>query len=211
MKKLPVAALPQNFQDAFGGLFLSSPMICGGNTRIQFNDKCYMLSRNASNWRDFATLKVPRAGASTIALINNFWVIGGVSGPRLSDTLKTTELIDFNGKISAGPNLPQPLVGHTSVQMKRNIVIIGGHNGEEGTKTTYIFGLDTVFIGEGPTLSNERYDHGCCSFPSENHNGRTAIVVVGGWPDAKSVEILDFYKSGSTWEKSKSLILNQFS
>ena len=195
--------LPHAANWATGGLLDGQPVICGGNTGVgkTYHDECYKLSHDGLSWQQFATLDVPRAEASSIILEDKIWINGGVKARR--DYLKSSVLLDINGGISQGPDLPEPLVGHSTIKINDKIMVIGGSNGKEKTNKTRIYNLDLSFEKEGPELDAPRSHHGCCSVASRNHNGNTVVLVAGGRPELRSVELLDCSKPGSSWQKSK--------
>ena len=73
---------------------------------------------------------------------------------------------------------------------EKSIYIIGGRqNGSYFSNKTWIVDPTNEFkITEGPTLNKGREDH-CCA--KMTLNGRTVLVVAGGYGPLDSVEILD--------------------
>ena len=90
-----------------------------------------------------------------------------------------------------GPDLPFRIYGHSMIQYdKKSIYIIGGkQNGQIYSKKTWIVDPTNGFqIKEGPSLNMGRSYHGCAKMTL---NGRTILVVAGGFGAMDSVEILD--------------------
>ena len=73
---------------------------------------------------------------------------------------------------------------------EKSIYIIGGiQNGHFSSKKTWIVDPTNGFkITEGPSLNKARDSHGCAKMTL---NGRTVLVVAGGYGAWDSVEILD--------------------
>ena len=72
---------------------------------------------------------------------------------------------------------------------EKSIYIIGGfQNGSISNKTWIVDPTNEFQITEGPSLNKGRADHGCAKMTL---NGRTILVVAGGFGALDSVEILD--------------------
>ena len=72
---------------------------------------------------------------------------------------------------------------------EKSIYIIGGfQNGSISNKTWIVDPTNEFQITEGPSLNKGRYSHGCAKMTL---NGRTILVVAGGFGALDSVEILD--------------------
>ena len=133
-----------------------------------------------------------RSGAASVALDQNtLWIVGGFNGNRLS----STEFIKLGQRSSRGvfegPDLPFTIYDHSMIQYDdKSIYIIGGmQNGQFFSNKTWIVDPSNGFkIKEGPSLKNGRYSHGCAKMIV---NGRTILVVAGGFGAMDSVEILD--------------------
>ena len=54
----------------------------------------------------------------------------------------------------------------------------------------------------GPDMLERRYDHACSTFKSARHEHREVVLVAGGYK-RDDVEVLDYQKEGSSWEKSE--------
>ena len=71
----------------------------------------------------------------------------------------------------------------------KSIYIIGGfQNGSISNKTWIVDPTNEFQITEGPSLNKGRAYHGCAKMTL---NGRTILVVAGGFGALDSVEILD--------------------
>ena len=72
---------------------------------------------------------------------------------------------------------------------EKSIYIIGGfQNGSISNKTWIVDPTNEFQITEGPSLNKGRSSHGCAKMTL---NGRTILVVAGGFGAMDSVEILD--------------------
>ena len=72
---------------------------------------------------------------------------------------------------------------------EKSIYIIGGYQNGSLSKKTWIVDPTKEFqIKEGPSLNKGRINHGCAKMTL---NGRTILVVAGGFGAMDSVEILD--------------------
>ena len=90
-----------------------------------------------------------------------------------------------------GRDLPFTISYHSIIQYdEKSIYIIGGRqNGSYFSNKTWIVDPTNEFkITEGPTLKKGRYRHGCAKMTL---NGRTILIVAGGWGALDLVEVLD--------------------
>ena len=79
---------------------------------------------------------------------------------------------------------------------EKSIYIIGGdQNGSISNKTWIVDPTNEFQITEGPSLNKGRAYHGCAKMTL---NGRTILVVAGGFGALDSVEILD-PSSNNVW------------
>lgn len=187
--------LPQASNFATGGVFDDQPFLCGGNTGLDgtYHRKCFKLSTDILKWQHFATLGVARAFASSVILTEKIWISGGASQGE-GGIVKNSITIDINGQISQGPSLQEPLCCHAKIAFQSRIMVIGGWDGKNRLKKTWIYNTNPSFEDEGPALNVARSSHGCCSVPSRN-----IIIVAGGDSTCKSVELLDYGKQRSSW------------
>ena len=125
---------------------------------------------------------------------NALWVVGGQNETnRVASDLYSTELITLGQPSINGPELPFTIKYHSMIQYdEKSIYIIGGDQNnthlEDSARTWIVDPTNGFQIKEGPLLNNFRMNHGCAKMTL---NGRTILVVAGGWPYVDSVEILD--------------------
>ena len=119
--------------------------------------------------------------------------VGSLRSPPDPKTalMSSTEFIKLGLHASVkGPDLPFTISGHSMIQYdEKTIYIIGGvQNGSISNKTWIVDPTNEFQITEGPSLNKGRYSHGCAKMTL---NGRTILVVAGGFGAMDSVEILD--------------------
>lgn len=195
--------MPNGVKNSAGGLLSGLPVVCGGVSfhGLGVQNKC--ITHDGYSWIHFATMKEKREWPSSTVLFNRIWVSGGSND---NGTLKTSEFITIDGYVSHGPDLPETLKGHATIQINDSVLIIGGHNGGKRTKATRFFDSRHLsFQKNGPPMNVGRSCHGCCIVQSPNHEGRNVIIIAGGEGTPCSVELWDWNKPGSTWQKSKTL------
>lgn len=198
-----IVNLPQQVESAVGGVLKGHPVICGGYNNGIYSQKCFKLAMDGSQWTQIANLRIARAEASAIVVNNSLWITGGHDKGTY---LMSTELVTLDKEPSKGYDLYEPLALHCMVRRANQVFIIGGWNDQkQKSSATRIYSLDLNFVSEGPNMNQARINHGCVVIKSENHENREVIFVVGGSPDSKSVEILDYIDSNSNWKQSKKI------
>ena len=118
---------------------------------------------------------------------NTLWIVGGYNENR---RMRSTEFIKLGQPSVKGPDLPFTIINHSMIQYdEKSIYIIGGvQNGSISNKTWIVDPTNEFQITEGPSLNKGRAYHGCAKMTL---NGRTILVVAGGFGAMDSVEILD--------------------
>ena len=102
------------------------------------------------------------------------WVIGG--GDDISNTLKTTELIDLNDGATLGPDLPWEFRYHCVAKMNTShSIIVGGYH----PTRTLIVNLVTFQMTKGPDLTGNGRGYHACAYISHN-NGSNFVIAAGG-------------------------------
>ena len=189
--------LAKNFpkvSGATGGLLQKSPIICGGWHR--YDGWCLdLLSKNCGvigkPEMEMKMIEKRNAAASVVLNQTNIWIIGGMN--RFSP-LSSTEFIKIGQPSIKGPDLPFTICNHSMIQYdEKSIYIIGGDQNNSsfgyGSSNTWIANPTNGFqITRGPCLNEKRKGHGCAKMTI---NGRTILVVAGGYKPMDSVEILD--------------------
>ena len=190
--------LPEPKDGVTGGLLGDIPLVIGGYQ----DDEVLQIGKDAII--PFAShLNAMRWYAATTQKNQSLWVTGGQEDGQ--NKLKSTELIQRDGTIIAGPDLPVAAEFHAIVdQHDDTYMLIGGDtdDGEE-SKATYVYNGQSGKWTKGPYLLEGRYGHSAgILYDVITHDQYT--VVVGGYngrDDLSSVEVL---KSGSTeWAQGK--------
>ena len=113
---------PIAIHGAIGGLLEGIPIICGGVNHKYTSNKCYKITSKMSYQVIMSTMRSNAAGVVIDG--STFWITGGKD--RNANALLSSELIQWNGTMP-GPELPNPLVGHTMVIIDNDLtMVIGG-------------------------------------------------------------------------------------
>ena len=108
----------------------------------------------------------------------------------------TTEILQSNGVVSAGPSLPNKVWGHCMVTRIDGMVTITSN------RKVWIFNPNDESYESGPQMGNAHWSHACALFKSAMHNYREVVLVAGG-VNENTVEIWDYQTQGSSWLPSK--------
>ena len=166
---------------ATGGLLQNSPIVCGG-FNWRFSKDCVVIGQP-----EMKMIEERDSAASVVLDQNTLWVVGGYNGNRLC----STEFIKLGQPSAKGPDLPFTISYHSMIQYdEKSIYIIGGWQNDSRfyNKTWIVDPTNKFKITEGPSLNKGRNGHGCAKM---SLNGRTILVVAGGYGAKDSVEILD--------------------
>ena len=138
-------------------------------------------------------LKGKRSHAATTPKGQSLWVTGGWNGSAI---IKSTEIIQRDGSIIHGPDLPVAVDCHALIEVQEDepYKLIGGRTGiNQSSKATYVYSFSNAKWQSGPDLKEGRGLHTAgLIIDKVNHTHYT--VVVGGinnngrW--LSSVEIL---------------------
>ena len=133
------------------------------------------------------------------------WVTGGIG------KLKSTELIQRDGRIIAGPELPVGAEGHAIVEVlpDEQYILIGGDT-EDGydSKATYVFNVNNERWTRGPDLIEGRNSH-TAGIIHDSVTHDPYIVVVGGWISGAVSRSVEKMKVGSEkWDQGKQPLIS---
>ena len=174
---------------ATGGLHQNFPVVCGGTNKMDGNWKVFQDCVAIGQPEMEIKMIEKRSCAASVALDQRtLWIVGGSNG---NNSLNSTEFIKLGQPSVKGQDLPFTICGHSMIQYdEKSIYIIGGsQNSQFSSKKTWIVDPTNEFkIKEGPSLNKGRCNHGCAKMTL---NGRTILVVAGGFGAMDSVEILD--------------------
>ena len=154
-------------------------------------------------------MKSKRYSAASSPVKMSLFVTGGYNFDAFDEyghvgRLSTTEYVNADGTITAGPPLPTPRSSHCMVTLSsRYIIILGGH-GAENFKSAIIFDTDTnTYNTEVPSMNYNRTYAGCALIKrSPMHNNRPVVLAVGGYGQA-TAEVYDYTQPNAEWQKSK--------
>ena len=195
---------------ASGGLMNGqTPFICGGNAYIngdwKYTKDCFQLTEDGSWAKDqAATLSTPRvfAGYGSVVQNNKLFLTGGEGEGGL--WLSSIEMFSLNatGK-TLSVQLPFGMIHHCQVTWDSDkFMVIGGSNRNE----TFFINIKTDQLTKGPSLKVARWAHACGELEV---NGKSYIIVTGGFNNVISTEFLEKDNVEQGWQKGNLIeILN---
>ena len=163
-------------QSAGGSMWCTGPKITS----------CFVYQRfPAMGWATSArSLSIARAYAASVVLPDGrVWVLGGAGS---TNVLKTTELIEASEgeitKIRAGPDMPQPLMGHcAAVVDSSKVIVLGGFssaiNDYNPKGFMYDFGSQE-WVSKSWMSPGARMDSSCLNV---KFGGKRKVIFAGGW------------------------------
>ncbi len=150
--------LPEAKWGVTGGLLGDIPLVIGGDDDDDDGHEVLQIGKDAII--PFAShLNAKRQFAATTQKNQSLWVTGG-QDPR-PQLLKSTELIQRDGTIIAGPDLPVAAVRHAIVdQHDDTYMLIGGFTDDGSfSKATYVYNARSGKWTKGPDLLQGRIYH----------------------------------------------------
>ena len=90
-------------------------------------------------WVPLPPMNTARSFMSSVLVGNDIVVSGGDTGPEITDTIETLNLENPQQWIRSLARLPVPLSGHQTVAYQGRLIVIGGHNGNEGRSSDTIY------------------------------------------------------------------------
>jgi len=204
--------------------------VCGGWNWPNRHSECYSLENG--EWKlNSQELQKGRSGLAGSNIGNSIWITGGYGDDKTSRGLRatetSTEIIHTDGKITPGPNLPEPRSFHCQTSYKQTTFIIGGgaDGMDHGQKSVWKFDSNNLNTPpyEMPSMVYGRSGAACTVYNSLLHGGRPVLIVVGsrkvldlsrsyisGYPESKTAEILDYTVEGATWQEIEELPVQMF-
>ena len=170
---------PLEIDGAVGANMGSFPAICGGRESGSSVNQCYKLV--AGEWQQFATMTSRRTFAAGMVVDNSLLIFGGYDYTG-NVRLQSTEIINGNGEVSTGPNMPTALSRHTIATVNSSTLIISGGftNAISYSPLTWYYNHVTQKFHEGPALMEGRRFHGSGTVVDQVTNQKI-VVVAGGW------------------------------
>ena len=112
---------PFGVDRAAGGTWKNGEVsLCGGYDGDSYVQQCYSLKN--SEWTTIGTLQEGISGHGASNIGSSIWLTGGKGNYVY---LASTEIINPDGKITPGPDLPQPRYGHCQISYGQSTFIIG--------------------------------------------------------------------------------------
>ena len=194
----------------------SFAVICGGlngdGSHSSLN-QCHKLV--AGEWQQFATMTSRRDSAAGMVVGNSLMIFGGHESHHHNVTgsgiLQSTEIINENGQVSQGPNMPLPVYYHTIATVNASTLIISGgqtltpHSGMVFySPLTWYFNHVTQKFQEGPSLMEGRIWH--VSGTVVDHETNENIVVVAGGYNGNPIDSTELLKN-EEWQQGKTMTI----
>ena len=171
-----LAEFPFKLYMAVGANLGGTPVICGGWKAYVYSKKCYRFKNSA--WEEFASMKRDRSSLAAVVHNDKLHVFGGrwTGGFTSYSYLQTTEIINVDGEVSYGPDLPTAVEEHAMTAINDTVSLLSG--GSAPTKTWY-YNHATETFTSGPDLLEGRNDHGSAINVDKVTKGKIAVVTGG--------------------------------
>ena len=172
---------PLEIDGAVGGQMGSFAAICGGRDGSGSSvNRCYKLV--LGEWQQFATMTSRRTFSAGMVVDNSLMIFGGYDYTG-NVYLQSTELINGNGQVSTGPNMPMALSRHTIATVNASTLIISGGqtNSHDYSPLTWYFNHVTQTFQEGPSLMEGRRMFPASGTVVDQVTNQKIVVVAGGW------------------------------
>ena len=177
-----MADFPVSLYAAVGANLYGTPVVCGGYGDYGYSDKCYMYYKWITNgvWGEFVTMKKKREYLAGVMHNNELHVFGGHDGLW---TLQTSEIINVDGEIRDGPDLPTALWQHAMSKINDTVSLLSGGLTHQWINTasaqTWFYNHETEAFTSGPDLMVGRHAHGSAMIVDKITNAKIAVVTGG--------------------------------
>ena len=190
---------PVEIKGSVGANLHGIPVVCGGDLGSSYSEKCYGLTNGA--WEEFASMKQKRAFAAGVTFNKKLHVFGGYNSD--SSMLKTSEIINVNGEVSDGPDLPTAVWLHAMTSINDTVSLLSGI-WDIGSTTavsarTWFYNHDTESFTSGPDLLEARYSHGSATNVDKVTKAQIAVIT-GGYGVNGRMDSTELLINGQ-WEK----------
>ena len=102
-------------------------VVCGGsNLGYGVQQKCYQLTKSASEWKEFPEMKHERSGFGMIYLNNKIWAVGGIDGGA-NKSLTSMDIFDFDSMTWSTEEIPLSIQQHCMTKIDEfKFIVTGG-------------------------------------------------------------------------------------
>ena len=181
-----MADFPVELSGAVGANLDGSPVVCGGSgsSPNAHSDVCYRFVNGG--WEEFAIMKNKKSGAAGVVYNKKLHVFGGFSG----SSLQTSEIINVDGVVTDGPDLPTGVRGHAMTSINDTVSLLSGGNtdADQATARTWYYNHVTEVFTSGPDLLVGRNGHGS-AINLDRVTKEKIVVVTGGWKKHNRIKI----------------------
>ena len=191
---------PIEMDSAVGFNIGSFLVICGGYDGSASLSQCHRLL--AGEWQQFATMTWGRAYAAGMAFGNSLMIFGGYDFTGSGD-LQSTEIINEDGQVRQGPNMPTALHYHAIATVDASTFIISGGTTiyNDQSPLTWYFNHVTQKFQPGPALLEARNRHASGTIVDQETN-ENVVVVAGGYNGLDWLDSTELLVNGE-WQKGK--------
>ena len=201
-----LAEFPEELYSAVGANLGGTPVICGGRGSSGQNlDKCFKFTNSV--WEEFVSMKEKRRFAAAVNINDKLHVFGGYSG---SSNLKTSEIINVEGEVSDGPDLPTGVRGHAMSKINDTVFLLSGgaiNTYNEYSAKTWYYNHDTRAFTSGPDLLEGRNLHGS-ALNVDKVTKAKIVVITGGNRYGNFIDSTELLINGQ-WQTGTILCRNQ--
>ena len=172
-----------------------TPVVCSGYGSSGISDKCYRFKNSV--WEEFASMKEKRDDAAAVMHNGKLHVFGGHSG---SSVLQTTEIINVDGEVSYGPDLPTAVEEHAMTAINDTVSLLSGGTTYASTHSgkTWYYNHDTEAFTSGPDLLEGRRRHGS-AINVDKVTKVKIVVITGGWDEEGHLDSTEMLINGQ-WQ-----------
>ena len=184
-----MADFPVELSGAVGANLDGTPVVCGGHgsSPNAHSDLCYRFMNGV--WEEFASMKYKRSWAAGVVYNKKLHVFGGYNGFSIQ-TRQTSEIIDVDGVVNDGPDLPTGVRHHAMTSINDTVSLLSGGNtdGDQATAHTWYYNHVTEVFTSGPDLLVGRNGHGS-AINVDRVTKERIVVVTGGWKKHNRIKI----------------------
>merc|ERR1712038_485217 len=148
---------------------LQSLITCGGEQNNGLLSSCSVRTKNGHHI-SIPQMNSRRKDFAMVTIHNKLYSLGGQKTENTMETLEMNATGTWNQK-----TMPFSVFGHCAIALDNNIIVIGGHDGNDLVDSTWIYNVVKKDWTEGPKLNEKRYYHACLV----DEDTRT-VHIVGG-------------------------------